>query len=76
MKILIIPKAIRLILFKLFFIFAGISVRVSGEGDKLMHHKFCLIDGTSNRGLIITGSLNWTYGVSCYLCDRLLSTFK
>lgn len=43
---------------------AGISVRVSGEGEKLMHHKFCLIDGTTAKGVLITGSLNWTYGVS------------
>lgn len=44
----------------------GIHVRISGEGDKLMHHKFCLIDGTSAKGVLITGSLNWTYGVSTH----------
>lgn len=42
----------------------GIPVRVSGENEKLMHNKFCLIDGTNARGVLITGSLNWTYGVS------------
>lgn len=44
--------------------FAGISIRVSGEQHKLMHHKFCLIDATTANGVLITGSLNWTYGVS------------
>lgn len=44
--------------------FIGVAVRVSGEDDKLMHNKFCLIDGTASRGILITGSMNWTYGVS------------
>lgn len=51
----------------LHIIIIGISVRISGEGDALMHHKFCLIDGTSAKGVLITGSLNWTYTV-CVFC--------
>lgn len=59
------------------YVVLGVSVRVSGEADKLMHHKFCLIDGTNARGALITGSLNWTYGVSfhiikCTLIRRIL----
>lgn len=46
------------------FLLTGIPVRVSGENEKLMHNKFCLIDGTNAKGILITGSLNWTYGVS------------
>lgn len=49
----------------------GISVRISGEADKLMHHKFCLIDGTSAKGALITGSLNWTYTV-CFLNFQII----
>lgn len=49
----------------------GISVRISGEADKLMHHKFCLIDGTSAKGALITGSLNWTYTVCFQLSNYL-----
>ncbi|XP_055298904.1 mitochondrial cardiolipin hydrolase-like [Sitodiplosis mosellana] len=50
---------------------AGISVRISGEDDKLMHHKFCLIDGTSPKGVLITGSLNWTYGGLSKNCENV-----
>lgn len=35
-----------------------------GDVTKKMHHKFCLIDGTRSDGVLITGSLNWTYSVS------------
>ncbi|XP_031639957.1 mitochondrial cardiolipin hydrolase-like [Contarinia nasturtii] len=50
---------------------AGIHVKVSGEGDKLMHHKFCLIDGTTAKGLLLTGSLNWTYGGLSKNCENV-----
>lgn len=54
------------------FIFKpGIPVRVSGENEKLMHNKFCLIDGTNAKGVLITGSLNWTYGVSWFGCSHV-----
>lgn len=58
-------------MFKIFnhFVFmvyfsTGISVRMCGDATKKMHHKFCLIDGTRADGVLITGSLNWTYSVS------------
>lgn len=39
---------------------------MSGTENNLMHHKFCLIDtdGWFFVGTIITGSMNWTFGVS------------
>lgn len=44
----------------------GVDVRMVGEGKKLMHHKFCLIDCNRwiNPGTVISGSLNWSYTVS------------
>lgn len=53
----------------------GVAVRVAGDGNNYMHNKFCLIDVTLNekdfnenahptKGLVMTGSLNWTSNVS------------
>lgn len=53
----------------------GAWVRVVGNGENLMHNKFCLIDVTTNEdmriihpnnGLLINGSLNWTSNVNKY----------
>lgn len=32
--------------------------------NSLMHNKYCIIDGESDVGVLITGSLNWTFSVS------------
>lgn len=51
------------------YLMLGIKVRVlgtSGDGEKLMHNKFCIIDSTSPEGIVINGSLNWTHQVSNY----------
>lgn len=31
-----------------------------------MHHKFCVIDHSSAGGIVITGSMNWSYTVSYF----------
>lgn len=53
----------------------GVAVRIAGDGEKLMHNKFYLIDVLvdetkfpeknqhSSNGLLINGSLNWTTNV-------------
>lgn len=50
-------------------------MKITGDAESLMHHKFCIIDVlydettlTVNNhplnGVLITGSLNWTLNVS------------
>lgn len=51
------------------YLYTGVDIKIVGEEYRLMHHKFCLID-TNQRlrlGTVITGSLNWTYGVCVVL---------
>lgn len=49
-------------------------MRIAGNGDKYMHHKFCLIDVMYDEidaeenthpvnGILINGSMNWTSNV-------------
>lgn len=56
------------------WIFLGVAVRIAGDGDNFMHHKFCLIDVLTGekeinenthpqKGLLINGSMNWTHNV-------------
>lgn len=62
--------------------FPGVAVRINVEDASLMHHKFCLIDVTTNEacdsknkhpfgGLLITGSLNWTNNVRIHWSHEL-----
>ncbi|XP_055298903.1 mitochondrial cardiolipin hydrolase-like [Sitodiplosis mosellana] len=52
---------------------AGVHIKIAGEEKKLMHHKFCLIDTNRwiNVGMIISGSLNWTYGGFNQNCENV-----
>lgn len=36
----------------------------STSTNSLMHNKYCIIDGESDVGVLITGSLNWTFSLS------------
>lgn len=46
--------------------FTGVSVRKSGDDKMKMHNKFCVVDPNESTGVVISGSLNWSYAVSVF----------
>lgn len=46
--------------------FVGVEVRKAGKGREKMHNKFCVIDAKFPYGVVITGSLNWTFYVRIF----------
>lgn len=57
----------------IFFIPLGINIRFPTDGaDRLLHHKFCIVDGQKrdqtpeevpSNAVLLTGSMNWTMTV-------------
>jgi cardiolipin hydrolase len=47
---------------------AGVPVRHDGSRQRLMHHKFCVIDGA----VVLTGSFNWTRSAVLFNDENVL----
>lgn len=47
---------------------AGVPVRHDGSRQRLMHHKFCVIDGC----VVLTGSFNWTRSAVLFNDENVL----